>query len=104
MSVTGLAEQRAEILNRLPIVKWGRSVPWEDGAGLVAYGWIDRDDGRSDFVLVAFLWPAEPLSFTFWTSSAKHSAEIMELLCGDSAGHVDCERAAEVLPGLERTA
>jgi hypothetical protein len=87
--------ERAELMNRLPMVEWDRCVPHDDGT-LVAYGWIPRRDGARDFVCLLFLWSDEPLSCTFVTSSATHSATISRLLLGEDSEHVDCKRIADV--------
>lgn len=93
----------AEVLNRLPEVRWDR---FTYGAGAAAvYGWIDRADGRADFVLVRFRVDDEGTRFfDWWTSSAKHSLGICERLNGKVLGHVDCERVDERFGHLvERT-
>jgi hypothetical protein len=79
----------AEQMNKLPFVRWDRCV-MRPGGG-VAYGWIDRDDGRCDFVVIYL-----GERFGFCTSSAKHSREISLLLLGTDEGHRDCERVAGV--------
>lgn len=90
-------------LNRLPFVRWDRflRVPlgdegqYEEGVQyemLTVYGWIDRDDGRSDFVVLQIPSYAERPGFT--TSSAKHSAAINTLLYKNvdpNAPHYRCE-------------
>lgn len=80
---------RAEILNRLPMVRWDRCIRSDDE--FTAYGWIDRDD----FVLVAFIVPEDPLGCWFWTSSATWSEEIHRLL-GGAGEHAPCERVNDV--------
>lgn len=93
-------EARAEILNRLPMVRWDRCVRLPDGA-VTVYGWIARDDGRSDFVLVAFLWPDDPLNYYAWTSSVEHDDAISAALFGDEdCVHTPCERVGDVFGGL----
>ena len=100
-------------MNRLPLVRWDRCVLHDSTA--VAYGWIARDDGRSDFVLLDFSWGETTgldnetvpwLAVAFSTSSAKHSAEMSALLHGASTDeHKDCERITDVFGVLiERAA
>jgi hypothetical protein len=87
----------AEWLNKLPMVTWDRfaRAPVEDDELLSVYGWIPRDDGRSDFVLLEFpTWSDRP---GFTTSSALLSAHMHELLFGTSEGHADCERVEDWL-------
>ena len=92
-------EDVAEVLNRLPFVRWDRLIPApvEEHHTLTAYGWIDRDDNRSDFVTVSFVSWAEELAFS--TSSALWSPEINRLLCGD-APHYECVTIQDVLGDL----
>lgn len=92
----------AEAMNRLPFVRWDRFVDWshdDDGdniAGVFVYGWIDRDDGRSDFVSLEYFeswgWRPEDCAAT---SSAARSVEIQKLLRGHADDHVDCKRVDE---------
>lgn len=69
-------EAIADVLNRCPMVVWDRYTEGQvEGYQLVTvYGWIARDDGRSDFVELQFpAWSDEPgLS----TSSAKYDTEL----------------------------
>lgn len=99
----------AERMNRLDFVRWDRCVRHDNTA--VAYGWISRDDGRSDFVLLDFSWgDTEGLDGStltwfavgFSTSSAVYSAIISRLLHGGGEGveHRDCERVEDVLGAL----
>ncbi len=75
-------------MEKLDFVQWDR---FTNGEGFVnCFGWINRPDGRSDFVLLA-IWDGheEP---HFWTSSAQYSEEIARRLYGDAEGHVSCQR------------
>ena len=88
-------DRRAAIMNYLWFVRWDRAIP---GDGLVdVYGWIDRDDGRSDFVLLTF-WdehpPGTPPSWS--TSSARYSAEIATIVNGSTDTHNACRRVGDV--------
>lgn len=99
----------AERLNRLDEigVTWDRCVLHDDSG--VAYGWIARDDGRSDFVNVEFSYgtatdlsglPTRWLAVGYTTSSALHSAHISKLLRGTNDDHKDCERVEHVFGDL----
>lgn len=92
----GILEMRLVVtatLNLLPEVTWDR---WngELTEGLLVFGWLPRDDGRSDFVTLTF--DAEgPASFA--TSSAKFSAEIAARL---DFTHTDCKRVEHFFPAV----
>jgi hypothetical protein len=64
---------------------------------VTAFGWIDREDGRSDFVVVYI---DHHGAAGFATSSAKYSREFSERLFGTSEGHRDCERIEDVFGDL----
>lgn len=73
---------------RLPFVLWDRYIQGTDY--VTVYGWIPRDDGRSDFVVLDIEeGRTEPV---YHTSSVKYSREICHLLYGPGSGHVDCQR------------
>lgn len=103
-------EALAELLNRFPEVRWDRMAFGEwplDDVGLAdgcVFGWIDREDGRSDFMLVE--WKGDAAGFT--TSSGWYSAEFSIRMHGADAAHSDCERVEHVLgelvPGAIRLA
>jgi hypothetical protein len=81
----------SEIMNRVfPEVRWDRCV-LDELAGC-AYGWIDRPDARSDFVLLR--WDMRGVGFT--TSSAAMSREFSVRMNGHAEGHSDCERVEDV--------
>jgi len=96
----------AAALNRLPMVRWDRChlVTYldYDEPGVEVFGWIARQDGRSDFVLVEWMpWDEEDY-FPFTTSSAEHSDRIAELLNGErgAACHEACRRVEDVFGDL----
>jgi hypothetical protein len=96
-------EWLASYCNRLPFVAWDRVVVWPDGSYAEVYGWIARDDGRSDFVVLS-AWPETRLLHCL-SSSAERSHEIGNLIAGRPAdaepeGHVDCQRVEDVLGEL----
>lgn len=80
-----IAEMRA-----LDFVRWDRFAG--DATQLVVYGWIDRTDGRCDFVLLDCV----PEGVGFVTSSSEWTAEINRRLYGDGGeGHNSCVRVEE---------
>lgn len=93
----------ADVLNRLPFVRWDRFVEIDRGVlvdQVRAYGWIDRGDGRSDFVVADFDL-SDPIMVGFVTSSDRHSEEIGELVYGVRVeGHVPCQRVESVFGDL----
>lgn len=104
-------EAIAERMNRLPFVKWDRAVVHDWTA--VAYGWIAREDERSDFVVIDVQWGVAAgldgsdvpwLAVGHTTSSADRSEEISALLNpgGSGAGHKACERITDVFGTLVR--
>ncbi len=92
----------AEWLNKLPFVTWDRLTEWttedRENTGVTVFGWITRDDGRSDFVLMEFTSWSETVGFS--TSSAERSAEIAKILYGSDGNHFDCQRVEHVLGDL----
>lgn len=90
-----------EILNRLPEVTWDRFTgDCEDTEfGVAVYGWIPREDGRSDFVLVRI---AEEGCWMFATSSAKFSVEFGKRLGFKSdETHEHCKRVEDVFKNVK---
>lgn len=81
-------------MNLLDMVTWDRCVVSESSG--CAYGWIARDDGRSDFVLLR--WDGDTIGYT--TSSAMHSREIGRRLGCSGETHRDCERVEDVFGAL----
>lgn len=81
----------ANWMNMLPIVKWDRML--ETKRAITVYGWIDRPDGRSDFVSLRF---AQPVVMTVQpelvTSSAYHSMRLHK--CLRMEPH-DCKRISD---------
>ena len=88
-------DRRAAVMNLLWMVRWDRAIP---GDGFMdVYGWIARDDNRSDFVLLTF-WdqhpPGTPPSWS--TSSARYSTEIATIINGNTDTHNACRRVRDV--------
>lgn len=80
----------ADSMNLLTFVRWDRFIE-SNGKGVV-YGWIDREDGRCDFVLLDFEQRPIGVAVGYSTSSASRSREIGQLLYGDNDEHMDCQR------------
>lgn len=97
----------ADRMNRLDEVEWDRCSFGESEG--TAFGWIAREDGRADFVVLDFSW-GETTGFDGetvpWfavgtnTSSAVWSALIAERILGPENSHRDCERVEDVLGDL----
>lgn len=83
-------------MNRLPEVTWDRCCPSEEHSYCSVFGWIAREDGRFDFI-VLFTYEG-----TIWfnTSSARYSREFGERLFGTAEGHRDCQRVEDVFGDL----
>lgn len=97
-------EQRRTIsdkMNEFPEVAWDRSA----GEAIygVAYGWIDRDDGRSDFMVLHWWQPTKgaPLEFGMTTSSAQLSEEFTRRI-DPGLEHAACERVEDEFPAVQR--
>jgi len=88
-------QKAAEVLNLLPEVRWDRCVRRMEW--LAAYGWIDREDGRSDFVVV-YVDHNGPVGYA--TSSAALSKTFSDRLFGSRVDHRDCERIEDVFGDL----
>ena len=87
-----------KMFDRLPFVEWDRLVVGNvitDSQAITAHGWIDRDDGHEDFV-VMILWTADRTVFAH-TSSPEYSAEISQRLFGDTDDHNDCRPIEDTL-------
>lgn len=97
----------ARFMNMLDFVRWDRMVRapvplegWGDWQYVIAYGWIARADGRSDYVQLDFA-PWVPGKVGAWsTSSARYSPVIAEIFGGPEARHNECERVEDVLGDL----
>lgn len=97
-----LKGQIAESLNILgrDIVTWDRCVV-DPGGLTIVYGWIERDDGRADFVVLQ-AWHDEDNKRveTFFTSSALYTRDLARNYRGTDEGHIDCERVEDVFGDL----
>jgi hypothetical protein len=85
MTVAKFLEQ---VASEVP-VEWDRYVEDEDSYSV--YGWIQRSDGKRDFVLVNI---KEDLGtyVSFVTSSAKYSRKLTEVIYGETSEHIDCQK------------
>ena len=93
----------AERLNLLDEVRWDRFTAYANE--VTVYGWIDRGDGRSDFVLITFAINDldDSIRWEQWfTSSAACSQSIYQRLSGRTEGHVDCQRVDQTFGRLVR--
>jgi len=83
-------------LEKLDFVQWDRYT--EAGDNLNLYGWIEREDSYKDFVLVTYqaITGTQEYKLSAYTSSAKYSHKISELLFDDTTSHTDCKRIENV--------
>jgi hypothetical protein len=83
-------------LNHFPEVRWDRFI--DTGEQVSVYGWIDRDDGKADFLLMEFVRPEEPeaagtMGVGYTTSSAEYSEVFFERIYHSEADeHFKCQR------------
>jgi hypothetical protein len=82
-----------ELISEKIPVEWDRYV--EDDDSYSVYGWIQRSDGKRDFILVTV---KEDLGtyVSFVTSSAKYSRILTEILHGDTSEHIDCKKIEDL--------
>lgn len=88
-----------KILNQFPEVRWDRYTEqkYPDGTGLEFYGWIERDDGKFDFLEIYFFnnkpeWIA--------TSSKKYSLGFHLRLGFPENEHLGCKRVEWIFPDI----
>ncbi|MDE2020477.1 MAG: hypothetical protein KGJ13_09100 [Patescibacteria group bacterium] len=88
------SDMRSEIqnvLNKFPEVSWDR---WAGEFDLcIIFGWIKRDDGRNDFILLKFTDGSPDM---IATSSSKYSKEFSARL--NFEGHENCKRVERTWP------
>jgi hypothetical protein len=93
-------DEIADVMNLLHEVRWDRCINAPagkpDDISFLTYGWIDRADGRADFVLLEF----NDVGAGITTSSAQHSRAFSERLYGASSNHQDCLRVEDVFGDL----
>jgi len=82
-------------LEAMAFVEWDRAAKTDDGRAYF-YGWIAREDGRRDFVVVEY---ALDTGLPGWwlTSSAKYSLTLHKLLDPPDVGHEDCLTITQVM-------
>ena len=83
-------------LNLFPEVVWDRYCVWDDCFSV--FGWIARDDGRSDFYAMDF---KKGRFYQSNTSSARYSKEFWERICSIHSelspdDHIDCQRVEDL--------
>lgn len=87
----------AEKMNTLPFVRWDRLTDADDTPGerrIDVYGWIDRPDGRSDFIVLTF---GEWTDSVGWlTSSAEYDPTIRATLDPPGSPNYECQRVEDV--------
>lgn len=85
-------------MQRYPEVRWDRFVEMEgawEGSGH-AFGWLDREDGKADFVEIVWnTYETGALEFSIGTSSVEHSLEFAQRLHGEHTVHFDCKRVED---------
>lgn len=81
----------------IPIV-WDRFTEEDNGEckEYDVYGWIERSDGKRDFVLLQLMVENDAMSCRYVTSSAKYSKTLCELIYGDSNDHIGCKKIKEL--------
>lgn len=72
-------------------------VMWDRMGKDFAFGWIARDDGKSDFCILHY---GKKLAWVT-TSSKKYSAEFSRRWSGGKGKHDDCHRVEWQFPDLE---
>lgn len=100
------AEQIADLMNLFPEVRWDRVSGVRER--FFVYGWLDREDGRADFVnLILELEDEESLTHQLQTSSAERSEEFcrrLERYCGagpeSPSEHAPCQRVEDLFGDL----
>lgn len=84
-----------EDMAKLIPIEWDRYT--NSGTHYYVYGWIQRKDGKRDFVVVEMEQNEESLrAIDFVTSSAKYSREIMKIMFVTDAGHSDCKKISQL--------
>ncbi len=79
------------------IVKWDRYAIREEQGGGFIFGWIERDDGFYDFIVVNFQLSGGTLLLGYNTSSKKYSKEIIKRLGGKDDNYLECRSAGEIV-------
>ncbi len=94
--MTEHSEQITTYLNLFPEVTWDRYVEYDDTFSV--FGWIARDDGRSDFYTMDF---KKGLFNSSKCSSARYSKEFWSRICAVHPelpldAHIDCRRVEDL--------
>lgn len=93
--INGLRKNVIEPLGDL--VKWDRYAIKDDIGGGFLFGWIKRDDGKYDFVVINFQMNNGVLMLGYNTSSKKYSQEILKRLKGNLKSYAECRSAGEII-------
>lgn len=82
-----IKDQLNEMAEHIPIT-WDRFI---DSPGFVTiYGWLERSDGKRDFIIILMSKLSETLIF-YATSSIKYSQAIQDYLGVAPEDHNDCQ-------------
>lgn len=73
-----------------PIV-WDRFVGPDNGQYCI-YGWIERTDGKRDFVVIFAMNDNDNWEIGMVTSSAKYSAKMSEYITNTKNNHLVCQK------------
>lgn len=80
------------------IVEWDRYRIRDETEGGYIFGWIKRDEGNYDFVVLNFQKVDDTIIVSYNTSSKKYSKEIGDRLgCKDNT-YAECRPAGEIVP------
>lgn len=95
----------AAVMNNVLRVRWDRAI--EGVEVLHLYGWVDRPDGRADFVMLGVEWrhragDGQPFELFTMTSSADPALndELAKAIGVEPDDHADCQRIEEVFGGM----
>ena len=86
-----------ELWRRLDFVTWDRYA--QDPTSITSYGWITREDDRSDFIVLELDLKSGDVSYT--TSSAQYTEEISRRLYGSTDTHNTCQRIEDIVTPSE---
>ena len=95
-----------DLMMKLPFVQWDRYVEHlEEAQQAVFYGWIARDDGKFDFVLVSYYSKYHPFwadCISYSTSSKRYSPELSRILLGrEERPEAVCKRIEYDFPDVK---
>jgi len=79
-----------EDIAKLIPIEWDRFTEKEGYYNI--FGWIERKDGKRDFVLVQLYLDNGEIKGDYCTSSAKYSEEIYKYFYGTIEGYINCQK------------